>query len=148
VIQSTEPSAPFKRNWIGLAFVALLSAYMLFSVIYGVLYPSSPMTPAQVQEQVSIQAANSAAIRATIEANKYARNLGTALCHQKTICAKLPNIRQECATAGNFDNCIKVKIGDEDYSSVTYCTNEGNLAYTPENMPDVIDCWFRNHGMR
>jgi hypothetical protein len=141
VPQEDAPAAKPNRAgcWI---ILGLFAAVSVVPLVHDAIYPPKPPTPGDIQAgKAALEAVQEAQIRA-----KDARALGTALCQQKMICAKLPDIRQECATAGNFDNCIKVKIGDEDYSSVAYCNHGGDLAYTPENMPSPLVCWMRNHG--
>jgi hypothetical protein len=43
------------------------------------------------------------------------RERNRLLCKVKSTCAEYGEARQACATAGNFQNCIRVKMGDADY---------------------------------
>jgi hypothetical protein len=40
-----------------------------------------------------------------------------ALCHQAAACKKYSKVRQECATAGSFKTCLRIKMGDDAYLS-------------------------------
>jgi len=61
------------------------------------------------------------------------------LCRARDLCTRYANYRQECATAGNFDLCLNVKMGD-DAAKIGACTNNGNLLTEPPNMPDWVTC--------
>jgi hypothetical protein len=64
------------------------------------------------------------------------------LCHIKLVCAKYGAARQECAVAGNFDNCVNVKIGDKDNNDLQYCLNDGTVNLRQnQDMPNVIWCF-------
>jgi hypothetical protein len=65
-----------------------------------------------------------------------------SLCHMAAVCAKYATTRQECATAGNFDTCINVKMGD-DTANISACTNDGELYEgEPTDMPNPITCFL------
>ncbi len=63
------------------------------------------------------------------------------LCHVKSLCAQYSIARQQCAVAGNFDNCVSVKMGN-DLQSVGMCTNEGGLLNSPTDLPSAMQCLF------
>ena len=67
-------------------------------------------------------------------------------CHLTSICPAYRSVRQDCAIAGNFDNCIAVKMGDDKYLAIDGCTEDGNaLAYMVPNKPPFYDeCFWRN----
>lgn len=56
------------------------------------------------------------------------------------MCAKYGSARQECATAGNFDHCIAVKMGDIGVNDIDWCSNDGSLAEPPNDMPSRLEC--------
>jgi hypothetical protein len=62
------------------------------------------------------------------------------LCKVKSICAQYGHVRQDCATAGNFTNCMRVKMGDENYELVGSCTNDGHVDAMTE--PGAVDCFL------
>ena len=67
-----------------------------------------------------------------------------SMCYQKKTCGKYAVARQECATAGNFSNCILVKLGDEDGNTIDQCTNDGKLVNPPPDMLNAVECWGVN----
>ena len=92
---------------------------------------------AQAQEAVE-NAAISA--RATAE-HEAAKNRDRLLCKAKVVCARFAEVRQECAAAGNFRNCIQVKMGDEDYELIGSCANDGQLIGA-SSLPNSVDCFL------
>jgi hypothetical protein len=64
-----------------------------------------------------------------------------ALCRLKSICKQYGQVRQECATAGSFQTCVRVKMGDENADMIESCTSDGHIAYTPSE-PGAVDCFF------
>ena len=66
-----------------------------------------------------------------------------ALCHAQFICAKLSDVRQQCAIAGDFKNCVTVKMGDVYYDYA--CLNDGQVAGVDRaKMPNQLECLLRN----
>ena len=63
------------------------------------------------------------------------------LCKTKVVCARYAEVRQECATAGSFQTCIQVKMGDENYESIGSCSNDGHLI-DASSEPGSVDCFF------
>jgi hypothetical protein len=61
------------------------------------------------------------------------------LCTIRSICSKYASARQECATAGNFDQCMKIKMGDDAWK-VGSCTSDGNYRNAPPDMPGRVRC--------
>jgi hypothetical protein len=113
----------------------LLSASVLATCLWALLNPPPVETPQETQAREDAQINH-----ARIQGEKAERKI--YLCHLKSVCAKYNSARQECATAGNFANCISVKIGDRDSSLVAQCTNEGNLSYIPADLPNSVECLY------
>ena len=68
------------------------------------------------------------------------------LCKLGSICSRYGAVRQECATAGNFNNCVRVKMGDADSSQIDNCTQDGKLAYvSPDGTPNLVECFLVAH---
>ncbi|MBS0379006.1 MAG: hypothetical protein JSS29_11015 [Proteobacteria bacterium] len=61
-----------------------------------------------------------------------------ALCRVKAACAKYATARQECATAGNFELCLNIKM-DEDAVYQSSCSNDGHMLDL-EHAPNALDC--------
>jgi hypothetical protein len=66
------------------------------------------------------------------------------LCKLRAICVSYSRARQDCATAGDFNNCINVKMG-YDFSQVNNCTNDGDILYSlySPQMPSKLQCQLR-----
>jgi len=62
------------------------------------------------------------------------------LCHLYYVCGGLPKARRDCATSGNFDNCVNIKMEGEDNLWMTECTADGNVVSPPNDMPKRTDC--------
>lgn len=125
-----------KLHPIGTFFIILGLVIYVPMGVYAVLHPP---TAQQLQADAQAEQARKAAEAATVEQERY-------LCRLATVCKKFESVRQDCATAGNFGNCIKVKMGDDDAGLIDSCTNDGKLLYTPEQMPDGLRCFIFRHG--
>ena len=86
----------------------------------------TPGTPEQIQARLinrhraaEMQAANQQRAAAAAQRNRQ-------LCMYEVICEKYGKVRQECATAGNFNTCIEVKMGNQS-GLLYYCTNDGGV---------------------
>jgi hypothetical protein len=66
-----------------------------------------------------------------------------SLCRLRVLCNDYPGARDVCATAGNFEKCMAIKLGSrDDYQDATrLCTNSGEFAVDPEKTPSVWACW-------
>jgi hypothetical protein len=66
------------------------------------------------------------------------------LCHLAEACKKYDRVRLECATAGNFGTCLRIKMGDDaEYSGL--CSNgaEGApAAPPPPQTPNMVGCFI------
>jgi hypothetical protein len=78
---------------------------------------------------------------------EYLRNVphddkSRAFCRASSICQHFAKVRQDCATAGDFTNCIEVKMG-RDYSSVDQCDDEGGVAGAEalKTTPSAFQCF-------
>jgi hypothetical protein len=120
-----EPAFRNKGFWIGvLIFLSIIGLSAIFS------------TPPTAEQQ-----------RAFNEQHQRDRDRAKArsdeirnLCHVKSVCKAYADVRQECAVAGDFNNCVRVKIGDENMDSVPYCANDGSISSPPDNLPSWFDC--------
>ncbi len=66
------------------------------------------------------------------------------LCRVSAACKKYDATRLECATAGNFKTCLRIKMGDDAYY-IESCSgyNEGAPALPrPPNTPNTIECFL------
>jgi hypothetical protein len=66
------------------------------------------------------------------------------LCRQATACKKYSKVREECATAGSFKTCLRIKMGD-DAHWIDTCNGyvEGGPALPPPpETPNSVECFF------
>jgi hypothetical protein len=66
----------------------------------------------------------------------------TEQCPQMLLCRDYYGARQECATAGNFDLCLEVKMGGaKRRAAATECMDEGQpRGVDPSTLPSLFDC--------
>jgi hypothetical protein len=67
------------------------------------------------------------------------------LCREAAACKKYSEARLECATAGNFINCLRIKMGEDAiYSGVCGGFDEGAPAVPlPPETPNAFQCFLR-----
>lgn len=115
-----------------LLFLAVVTAFCIAFVAYQYLtyVPPPPPTPEQVlalkqeeSRQLQIRKEQDQMVAQKAEYNNY-------WCHKKSICNRYWSARQECAVAGNFDNCVTIKLG-EDFQEVSSCSSEGESPGRP-----------------
>jgi hypothetical protein len=63
-----------------------------------------------------------------------------SLCHTALICRHFGEARQACAVAGDFNNCMRVKLGEKDLGTTSLCTSDGSIANEPPDMPNRLQC--------
>ena len=66
------------------------------------------------------------------------------LCLSAKACKKYDEVRLECATAGSFKTCLRVKMGsDADFSGMCSGFVEGGPALPrPPETPNIVECFF------
>ena len=69
------------------------------------------------------------------------------LCFAARVCKKYSEARLDCATAGNFKTCLRIKMGDDAYAFASMCSG-GDIgaaaaALSPET-PNALECFFLN----
>ena len=64
-------------------------------------------------------------------------------------CKKYSAARLDCATAGNFKTCLRIKMGDDAYDYAGACSG-GEIGAAakplPPETPDAIECFFLTFG--
>lgn len=116
---------------------AIIIVAVVAAVLWMVLFPQ----PAQEIRANQLQDARQA------QAQQETEREAEYLCRLVSICSKFATVRQDCATAGNFDNCVKIKLGEEKFSETTYCTADGRLNYTPSiPVPSKLACLIGSLG--
>jgi hypothetical protein len=62
------------------------------------------------------------------------------LCRLRSVCPEYAHARHDCATAASLDRCLRIKMGEEDFSLVEACANDGMVLGNPDDMPSELDC--------
>jgi hypothetical protein len=98
----------------------------------------------KAQRAALIQEEQAEKAQRAAQAEKAQRTLRITMC----TCKRYAAVRQECAVAGNFENCIKVRMmGD---SMTTYddlannCADDGTVRWQPEKVPSSVQCFLFN----
>ena len=69
--------------------------------------------------------------------------LQKAFCETVNVCKKYGTVRQDCAVAGNFKNCVQVKMNLSYATLETDCNDDGTLRWQPANVPtNAVTCFF------
>jgi hypothetical protein len=97
----------------------------LFGVIFWLGWSAPPPSPAELERTRQIQGKK-----------RY-------LCLAAAACKKYDQVRLECATAGNFRTCLRIKMGDDASYSDTCSVSEGGPALRPPpETPTGLECFF------
>lgn len=123
----------------------MLAILVGISVGLGTILPQPPQpSPQELQLQQAAAAGDPSAKQqlAQMRAEKDARR--SELCHLKQACETFAKVRQECAVAGNYGQCLDIKMGDDASIVSMSCTFDGKVALPPDDMPGSVDCWVRN----
>lgn len=66
-----------------------------------------------------------------------------ALCETVNVCKKYGTVRQDCAVAGNFKNCVQVKMNLSYATLETDCKDDGTPRWQPANVStNAVACFF------
>jgi hypothetical protein len=117
-------------------FALLVVPFLGFVIAVNLLVPSE--TPQQRQVAAAQQSAESEQL--TAQRRERDEHLRVA-CRVKRACEQWATVRQECAVAGNFDNCVNIKMEDKTAVLMDYCTNDGHMGDRSEE-PSALDCLF------
>jgi hypothetical protein len=72
-----------------------------------------------------------------------ARAQQKVLCETVNVCTKYGRVRQDCAVAGNFKNCVQVKMNVSYASLEMDCNDDGTPRWQPVNVhTNGIACFF------
>ncbi|BCH11912.1 hypothetical protein MesoLj131c_61700 [Mesorhizobium sp. 131-3-5] len=141
-MSNTESSKPSKR---GPSVFVIFGLFFLCATILAfaakVAFPTAflPETPAQKQQRENAVLADIEAKTADAKAKAQQQKRTKDLCHWADVCSTYGKARQDCAVAGDFQNCIDVKMGQETWR-IPQCADDGTLLQPPVDMPGAIEC--------
>jgi hypothetical protein len=123
---------------------SLIPVALFVSIVIFVEPPPPPLTPElqAIQQQRAERAEQIQ--RAEQKREVEVREQKVRLCRWAATCRRYDAARLECATAGNFNMCLKIKMGSEaDYIGACSGFKEGapTVAPSPET-PNLIECFF------
>jgi hypothetical protein len=74
------------------------------------------------------------------QADQYKRYL----CLAAAACRKYDTVRLECATAGSFKTCLRIKMGDDaNYIDACSLSDGAPALPPPPDTPNALECFFR-----
>jgi hypothetical protein len=120
-----------------------LAGFLLWSVLVPRPLPIA-RAPPTAEEQAAQQQRMAAAQQAAKQKAQYERSL----CFAAAACRKYDTMRLECATAGSFKTCLRIKMGDDaDYSDICSGYSQGAPALPrPPETPNRVECFFLTMG--
>jgi hypothetical protein len=131
-----------------LASAALVGIIALAFLAWGVwgawTNPPPPPTPEQRAQWEREGAAREAQRREREAQGKWKSEQERSLCRMAAACKKYDEARLECAAAGNFKSCLRIKMGaDADYSSTCSGGDVGAPAVPlPPETPGTVRCFL------
>jgi hypothetical protein len=133
-----------KSGWMDFTAIAFIGVvFLCVGIAVHNAPPPSPPTQVELEAQAQQRQAQQLAYERRVEdARKAAAARGARaswLCRISRSCEKYASVRQDCAVAGDFDNCLRVKMGS-DMNDTMYCTNDGHITYPPDDMPSKVEC--------
>ena len=117
----------------GDAIKTLFGWIVLGGIGWGVYhYATTPFTPSERQTQF-----------AAYLQGKPSRDVDRYLCRVAAACRKYTGVREECATAGSFKICVRIKMGD-DADLLDICMGEDGAPRTAmlPGTPNRVECFF------
>ena len=62
------------------------------------------------------------------------------ICEMKTVCESYGKSRNICATAGSINECIKIKMGNANYSKISVCSTDGSVRFPSAEEVSGFQC--------
>ena len=115
--------------------VVIILAYVAFLIWIKFLPEAPPPTPEELKQQAAERAQ-------WVEGEKNRENRAREnvyWCSLAGVCSKYAEARDQCAVAGDFTNCLHVKMGKY-WDRVGQCTDDGELIDPPAHVPNTLEC--------
>ena len=142
-----EPEPVFKQRLYALIFLLLVGS-ILYAFVSAAITNWNKTLEQRVAEEKAAERQNAVLRQSRQHEADVAKSKlfeDSRMCRVKAVCERFAAVRQECATAGNFENCVSVKLGDA-ASMIGECTNDGMVATPyPDTVPSAVECWL--HGV-
>jgi hypothetical protein len=111
--------------------IGVLAVYVGSFLVFGMFYRPPPSLP-PTQEQLKLE-------KQLADERKDRDRDNVYWCSLAVVCSKYAEVRDQCAVAGDFTNCLRVKLKD-DWNRIDQCADGGKLIDPPANMPDTFQC--------
>ena len=102
-------------------------------------FDATASPPEEKAQQVLIAKERAKEYQQSIEVDRY-------LCRKAAACSKYDRVRVDCATDGNIEACLRIKMGD-DFRDVETCGVDyegGPAALLDPRTPNALRCFFLN----
>jgi hypothetical protein len=137
--------------WLGRDPLRVFWFLFAIVVVAGTAIFRNPPPPLTPEQQAAMQATQQhSAERAEQKRAREAevREQKARLCRWAVRCRQYDAARLECATAGDFNMCVKIKMGNEaDYIGACSGFKEGAPAINPSpETPTLFECFFLTLG--
>jgi hypothetical protein len=133
---STEPLG----RAIRVVFVAIFAVVVAWGASLAIkALPRPPLTAAEQQSNEAIAKERQAAEMERKQKEQYKMSL----CLRAAACRRYDTVRLECAAAGSFKTCLRIKMGDEaGYGDVCSGYDQGAPALPPlPDTPNMVECF-------
>lgn len=121
------------------AFFLPLLGFIALLVVYNIANPPPPETP-KTAAQLKLEQEQTAQREARAKADQQSQDHLANLCKWVDLCREFGDARQACATAGDFQNCLNVKLGDNAWVIGDNCSNDGSLINPQNDTPSRLEC--------
>ncbi|MBZ9820171.1 hypothetical protein [Mesorhizobium sp. CA4] len=132
--QTKNTLRPLLIAFLGLASIGILAR------IFDPPPVQPPKSAAQIKLEQEQAAERAIASQARAKADQESQARHAHLCKWVDLCSKFGEARQACATAGDFQNCINVKLGDNAWVIGDNCSNDGSLINPQNDTPSKWQC--------
>jgi hypothetical protein len=63
------------------------------------------------------------------------------VCELKDICSQYPDERYNCASAGNYEKCMSIRMKADNYTKANeFCSDDGSINAPPSEIPNFLEC--------
>jgi hypothetical protein len=129
-------------------FAATILALPIVGLYYLLLPPPPRETEAQQRYRLARDAQYAAESAAASKQLTEERLQIATLCRAKSLCADYAEVRQTCASAGSYKNCMEIKLGrDKFLDAGQMCTEEGQVNFPPDQLPWWPQCLKAGWGL-
>jgi hypothetical protein len=143
------PPKPMPKRKLVPTWVLAVLPFALFigAVVVAILEPDLPRLPDPTPEELAARQEALAQRQKWAEYERAVAERNRQLCRIKNACSAFADARQECATAGDFNHCLEIKLGTE-FQFISLCSTEGEFVNAPDDMPSVVSCTAIELGLR